>query len=62
MLVKVSLVFIMINKLNADQALIHIRRLTKVQYIDSAQRSQMDGPSHGRLGHYTLVNLTLIEL
>ena len=52
----------MINKLNADQALIHIRRLKKVQYIDSAQRSQMDGPSHGRLGHYTLVNLTLIEL
>ena len=37
-LVKVSLVFIMINKMNADQALIQIRRLVKVQHIDGAQR------------------------
>ena len=37
-LVKVSFVFIMINKMNTDQALIEIRRLVKVQHIDSAQR------------------------
>ena len=55
MLLKVSLLFIMINKLNADQALIKIRRLEKVQHIDSAQRSQADGPSHGRTDRYTLV-------
>ena len=55
MLLKISLLFIMINKLNADQALNKIRRLEKVQHIDSAQRSQADGPSHGRTGRYTLV-------
>ena len=38
----------MINKLNADQALIQIKRLEKVQHIDSAQRSQPHGPSHWR--------------
>ena len=54
-LVKVSLVFIMINKLNADQALIQIKRLEKVQHIDSAKRLQMVGPPHGRTGRYTLV-------
>ena len=54
-LVKVSLVFIMINKLNADQALIQIRRLEKVQHIDSAQRSQTNGLSHGRTCRYSLV-------
>ena len=42
MLAKVSLVFIMINKLNTDQALIQIKRLEKVQHIDSAQRSQTE--------------------
>ena len=55
MLLKVSLLFIMINKLNTDQALIKIRRLEKVQHIDSAQRSQADGPSRGRTGRYTMV-------
>ena len=54
-LVKVSLVFIMINKLNWHQALIQIGRLEKGQYIDSAQRSQADSPSHGRTGRYPLV-------
>ena len=44
MLLKVSLVFIIINKLNADQALIQIKRLEKVQRIDSTQRLQTDGP------------------
>ena len=29
--------------MNKDQALIQIRRLGKVQHIDSAQRSQTDG-------------------
>ena len=52
-LTSVSLVFIMINKLNADQALIQIRRLEKVQHIDNAQRSQTDG----RTVRYTLVCL-----
>ena len=37
-LVKVSLVFIIINKLNADQALIQIKRLEKMPHKDSAQR------------------------
>ena len=46
MLAKVSLVFIMINKLNTDQALIQIKRLEKVQHIDSAQRSQIEVLSH----------------
>ena len=55
MLAKVSLVFIMINKLNTDQALIQIKRLEKVQHIDSAQRSQTEVLSHWRRGHYTLV-------
>ena len=54
----------MINKLNADQAnlhirklhiRIHIRRLEKVQHIDSAQRSQTDGPSHRWTCRYTLL-------
>ena len=54
-LVKVSLVFIMINKLNADQALIQSRRLEKVQHIDSAKRSQMVGRPHGRTGRCALV-------
>ena len=44
MLVIVSLVFIMINKLNPDQALIQIKK--KVRRIDSAQRPQTDGLSH----------------
>ena len=56
MLVKVSSVFILINKLNTDQALIRILRLEKVQHIDSAQRSQTDGPSYWRTGHHTLVS------
>ena len=55
MLVKVSLAYIMINKLNIDQALIKIRRLEKMHHVDSAQRSQTDGPSHGRTCCYTLV-------
>ena len=38
MLLKVSLVFIIINKLNADQALIQIKRLEKMPHKDSAQR------------------------
>ena len=54
-LVKVSFVFIMINKMNTDQALIEIRRLVKVQHIDSAQRWQMEGPSPGRIDGYTLI-------
>ena len=36
--VKVSLVFIITNKLNADQALIQIKSSEKVQHKDSAQR------------------------
>ena len=55
MFAKVSFVFIMINKPNVDQALIQIRRLEKVQHIDSAQRSQTDGLSHGRTCRYSLV-------
>ena len=47
MLVKVSLGFVIINKLNADHALNQIKRLEKVQHFDSAQRSQTDG-STGR--------------
>ena len=43
----------MINKLNAEQALIQIRRLEKVQHIDNAQPSQTDG----RTVRYTLVCL-----
>ena len=38
MISEVSLVFIMINKLNLDEALIQIKRLEKVQHADSAQR------------------------
>ena len=37
MLVEVSLVFIMTNKPNADQALIQKKRLEKVWHIDSTQ-------------------------
>ena len=59
MLAKFSLVFTMINKLNADQALIQIWRLEKVQHTDSAQRSQTDGPSHGRTSWYALVKYKL---
>ena len=44
-LVKVSLVFIIINELNTDQVLIQIKRLEKVQHIDSARWSQKGGPS-----------------
>ena len=44
-LVKVSFVFIILNKLKSDQTLIQIKRLEKVQHIDSAQRSQTDSPS-----------------
>ena len=43
---KVSLIFMTINKLNADQALIQIKRLEKVEHVDSEQCSQTDGPSH----------------
>ena len=53
--VKVSLVFIMINKLNTDQALTQVKRLEKMQHIDSAQCSQTDGLSHRQTGCYTLV-------
>ena len=60
-LVKVSLVFIIINKLNADQALIQIKRLEKVQHINSAQSSQTDGLSHGRTGCYTLVKMPVCK-
>lgn len=56
MLAKVSIVFIMINKGNTNQALIKIKRFKKVQHIDSVQRSQTDGPSYGRTGRYTLVD------
>ena len=47
-LAKVSLVLVytMTDKLNTDQALIQITRLENVQDIGSAQRSQIDGPSH----------------
>ena len=45
----------MIDKLNPDQALIQIRRLEKVQHIDSAKRSQTYGPSHEQMSRYTLV-------
>ena len=45
MLLKVSLVFIMINKLNTDHALIQIKRLEKVNYTDSTEWSQKDRPS-----------------
>ena len=55
MLVKVSLVYFMINKLNPDQTLIQIRRLEKLQHIDSAQRSLTDGPSRKPTGRYTLM-------
>ena len=54
MLPKVSLVFNMINRLNADKALIQIKRLERGQHIDSAQRSQTGGPSHGWTGRYPL--------
>ena len=46
MLVKVSSVFIMIHKLNIDEALIQTKGLEKVQHIDSVQRSQTDSPPH----------------
>ena len=36
-LVEVFIGFIIINKLNSNQALIQIKRLEKVQYINSAQ-------------------------
>ena len=49
MLVKVPLVFIIINRLNADQVLIQIKTLEKVQHIDSVQLSQTDCPLHGRM-------------
>ena len=55
MLVKVSLGFAIINKLNADHGLIQIKRLEKVRHFDSAQRSQTNGPPYGRTGRYTLV-------
>lgn len=47
-LAKVSLVLVytMTDKLNTDQTLIQITRLENVQDIGSAQRSQIDGPSH----------------
>ena len=54
MLVKVSLGFAIINKLNADHGLIQIKRLEKVRHFDSAQRSQTNKP-YGRTGRYTLV-------
>ena len=38
MFVEVSLVFIMTNKLNTEQALIQIKRLQKAQHIDNAQQ------------------------
>ena len=60
-LVKVSLVYFMINKLNPDQTLIQIRRLEKVQHIDNTQRSLTDGPSHKPTGRYTLVFHFVIE-
>ena len=55
-LVIVSLVFIMINKLNPDQALIQIKK--KVRHIDSAQRSQTDGLSHWRTGRYIFAHIS----
>ena len=48
----------MINKLNAEQALIQIRRLEKVQHIDNGQRSQTDG----RTIRYTLVCLHMCQV
>ena len=45
----------MINKLNADQALIQIKSLEKMQHIDGAQRSQTHSPSQWRTGPYALV-------
>ena len=44
-LVKVSLVSIIINELNTDQALIQIKRLEKAQHVDSEKQSKTDGPS-----------------
>lgn len=56
-LVKVSLVFVMINKLNTYQALIQITRLGKVQHTDSAQLSKTDGSSHWRTRRYTFLHI-----
>ena len=44
-LVEVPLLFTMTNKLNTDQAFIQTKRLEKLQHIDSAQRSETEGPS-----------------
>ena len=44
-LVEVSFLFTMINKVNTEQAFIQIKRLEKLQHTDSAQRSETDGPS-----------------
>ena len=57
MLVKAFLVFAMINKLNADQALIQIKRLEIVQHINNAQSSQTDGSSFCRMSRYTSVKI-----
>ena len=54
-LVEVSFLFTMINKLNTDQAFIQIKRLEKLQHIDSAQRSETDGPSEWRTSRYTWI-------
>ena len=62
MLAKVSIVFIMINKGNTNQALIKIKRLKKVQHIDSAQRSKTDGPPHRRMGRNILVKFSIFEI
>ena len=45
----------MTNKLNTDQAFIQTKRLEKLQHIDSAQRSETDGPSQWRTSRYTLI-------
>ena len=55
-LLEIYLVFIMINKLNADQALSE-----KLQHIDSAKHSQTVGSSHFRMGHYTLVDTKTLK-
>ena len=56
-LVKVSLVFVMINKLSTYQALIQITRLGKVQHTDSAQLSKTDGSLHWRTRRYTFLHI-----
>ena len=61
-LVEVSFLFTMINKLNTDQAFIQIKRLEKLQHIDSAQRSETDGPSEWRTSRYTWIYIEKLRI